>query len=602
MKKILSILSTSLVCATTMAQAPAFPGAEGHGRYVTGGRGGKIVHVTNLNDKGEGSFRQAVNGSTKKIVVFDVAGVIPLASDLTIGANTTILGQTAPGPGITLRYYTVRPEGNCIIRFIRFRRGQEKDVNDGADASWQRNKTGIIFDHCSFSWSIDEVASFYDNNNFTMQWCTIAESLTNPGHSKGAHGYGGIWGGKLASFHHNFIAHVMNRGPRFCGARYGWTGYTANYDYDTYKWENPVQAENVDLRNCVMYNAQGTCYGGPGGGQINIVNNYYKAGPSKSLKKTTQNGISVSVSNGSTRGNQEIITTVSLSTSGNADSKHPELYDMTSRYYISGNTTVTTANKKTANKDWNGIKYDSGIPTLNGVRYTPDANNFYGDKVPHTTVSGKSCVKIKMDSPAPTGLVTTHTADNAYNMVLKYCGASLYRDDVDARYMEEASTGTTKYKGSITKSDGIIDLVSDVNGYTEETFGTGKHPEGFDSDNDGIPDEWETLNGLNPNDASDALTYTLDTKGYYTNLEVYANSLVEDIMKAENANATQTVDEYYPIVKTTGISSVTENRGDLAKIEYYTLDGTKLSAPTKGINIRKMTYRNGKVATDKVIK
>ena len=602
MKKILSILSTSLVCATTMAQAPAFPGAEGHGRYVTGGRGGKIVHVTNLNDKGEGSFRQAVNNSTKKIVVFDVAGVIPLASDLTIGANTTILGQTAPGPGITLRYYTVRPEGNCIIRFIRFRRGQEKDVNDGADASWQRNKTGIIFDHCSFSWSIDEVASFYDNNNFTMQWCTIAESLTNPGHSKGAHGYGGIWGGKLASFHHNFIAHVMNRGPRFCGARYGWTGYTANYDYDTYKWENPVQAENVDLRNCVMYNAQGTCYGGPGGGQINIVNNYFKAGPSKNLSKTTQNGITVSVSNGSTRGNQEIITTVSLSTSGNADKKHPELYDMTSRYYISGNTTVTTANKKTANKDWNGIKYDSGIPTLNGVRYTPDANNFYGDNVPHTTVSGKSCVKIKMDSPAPTGLVTTHTADNAYNMVLKYCGASLYRDDVDARYMEEASTGTTKYKGSITKSDGIIDLVSDVNGYTEETFGTGKHPAGFDSDNDGIPDEWETLNGLNPNDASDALTYTLDTKGYYTNLEVYANSLVEDIMKAENSNATQTVDEYYPIVKTTGISSVTENRGDLAKIEYYTLDGTKLSAPTKGINIRKMTYRNGKVATDKVIK
>ena len=601
-KQLLASLAVSLLSMTANAQAPAFPGAEGHGRYVTGGRGGEIIHVTNLKDSGTGSFRAAVNGSNKKIVVFDVSGVIPLASDLTIGANTTILGQTAPGPGITLRYYTVRPEGNCIIRFIRFRRGQEKDVNDGADASWQRNKTGIIFDHCSFSWSIDEVASFYDNNNFTMQWCTIAESLTNPGHSKGAHGYGGIWGGKLASFHHNFIAHVMNRGPRFCGARYGWTGYTANYDYDTYKWENPVQAENVDLRNCVMYNAQGTCYGGPGGGQINIVNNYFKAGPSKNLSKTTQNGITVSVSNGSTRGNQEIITTVSLSTSGNADSKHPELYDMTSRYYISGNTTVTTANKKTANKDWNGIKYDSGIPTLNGVRYTPDANNFYGDNVPHTTVSGKSCVKIKMDSPAPTGLVTTHTADNAYNMVLKYCGASLYRDDVDARYMEEASTGTTKYKGSITKSDGIIDLVSDVNGYTEETFGTGKHPAGFDSDNDGIPDEWETLNGLNPNDASDALTYTLDTKGYYTNLEVYANSLVEDIMKAENSNATQTVDEYYPIVKTTGISSVTENRGDLAKIEYYTLDGTKLSAPTKGINIRKMTYRNGKVATDKVIK
>ena len=602
MKKIFSILSASLICASSMAQAPAFPGAEGHGRYVTGGRGGKIIHVTNLNDKGEGSFRQAVNGSTKKIVVFDVAGVIPLASDLTIGANTTILGQTAPGPGITLRYYTVRPESNCIIRFIRFRRGQEKDINDGADASWQRNKTGIIFDHCSLSWSIDEVASFYDNNNFTMQWCTIAESLTNPGHSKGAHGYGGIWGGKLASFHHNFIGHLMNRGPRFNGARYGWTGYTANYDYDKYNWKNPVQAENVDFRNCVMYNAQGTCYGGPGGGQINIVNNYYKAGPSKNLSKTTQNGISVSVSSGSTRGNQEIITTVSLSSSGNADKKHPELYDMTSRYYISGNTTVTTAGKKTANKDWNGVKYDSGTPSLNGVYYSPDANNFYGDEIPHTTVNGKSCVKIKMDAPAPTGLVTTHTADKAYEMVLKYSGASLYRDDIDTRYMEETSTGTTKYKGSITKSDGIIDLVSDVNGYTEETFGTGKHPEGFDSDNDGMPDEWEVLNGLNPNDASDALTYTLDSKGYYTNLEVYANSLVEDIMKAENGNAIESVDEYYPTVKTTGISSVMEQNGDIKSIAYYATDGRKLQTPQKGINIRKMTYKTGKVVSDKVIK
>jgi len=148
--------------------APAFPGAEGHGRYVTGGRTGNIVHVTNLNDSGTGSFRAAVTGGSNRIIVFDVAGVIALKSNLTFKDNITILGQTAPYPGITLRYYTVQPGANNIIRFIRFRRGQEKDVNDGADACWQRNKTGIIFDHCSFSWSIDEVASFYDNNNFTM--------------------------------------------------------------------------------------------------------------------------------------------------------------------------------------------------------------------------------------------------------------------------------------------------------------------------------------------------------------------------------------------------------------------------------------------------
>ena len=597
-------MAAALMSAAALAQAPAFPGAEGHGRYVTGGRGGKVIHVTNLNDKGTGSFRSAVTGNSKKIIVFDVAGVIPLASDLTIGANTTILGQTAPSPGITLRYYTVRPEDNCIIRFIRLRRGQEKDINDGADAIWQRNKTGIIFDHCSFSWSIDEVASFYDNNNFTMQWCTVAESLTNPGHSKGAHGYGGIWGGKLASFHHNFVGHLMNRGPRFNGARYGWTGYTSNKDYDTYKWENPVQAENVDFRNCVMYNAQGTCYGGPGGGQINIVNNYYKAGPSQSLTSKTLNGIKVSVSTGKERGSQNRITQVTVSSSRNSDKKHPEFYEMTSRYFISGNTTETTKGTVTKNQDWKGVVYDKGTYTYNGENYSADKKNFYGDAVAHQTIDGVSCVKIKMDNPAPTGEVTTHSAAEAFNKVLAYGGASLYRDEIDAHYMEEAKTGTAQYKGSITLSPGIIDKVSDVNGYTESTFGTAYRPTDFDTDKDGIPDAWELANGLNPNDGSDALTYSLDGKGYYTNVEVYANSLVEDIMKQGNANAENKVDEYYPECKNpTGISQViTTNPGEIAKVTYYSLNGPLLSAPQKGINIRKMLFQNGKTIVDKVIK
>ena len=603
-KKIFTSMAAALVSAAALAQAPAFPGAEGHGRYVTGGRGGKVVHVTNLNDKGTGSFRAAVSGSSKKIIVFDVAGVIPLASDLTIGANTTILGQTAPSPGITLRYYTVRPEDNCIIRFIRLRRGQEKDINDGADATWQRNKTGIIFDHCSFSWSIDEVASFYDNNNFTMQWCTVAESLTNPGHSKGAHGYGGIWGGKLASFHHNFVGHLMNRGPRFNGARYGWTGYTSNKDYATYKWKNTVQAENVDFRNCVMYNAQGTCYGGPGGGQINIVNNYYKAGPSHSLKGTTLNGLKVNVSSGKERGSQDRITQVTVSTSGNSDSSHPEFYEMTSRYFINGNTTETTKGSVTKNKDWKGVVYDDGTYTYNGEEYSADKKNLYGDAVAHQTINGVSCVKIKMDAPAPTGDVTTHSADEAFSKVLAYSGASLYRDEIDARYMEEAKTGTAKFKGSITNSPGIIDKVSDVNGYTEANFGKGSRPTDFDTDNDGIPDAWETANGLDPNDASDALTYSLDSKDYYTNLEVYANSLVENIMKQGNADAESKVDEYYPAWKNpTGISQIiTSNPSELAEVKYYSLNGTLLSAPQKGINIRKMLFQNGKTIVDKVIK
>lgn len=596
-------MAAALMSAAALAQTPAFPGAEGHGRYVTGGRGGKVVHVTNLNDSGTGSFREAVK-SGNRIIVFDVAGVIALKSDLKIGDNITILGQTAPSPGITLRYYTVQPGNNNIIRFLRIRRGEEKNINDGADATWQRNKTGIIFDHCSFSWSIDEVASFYDNNNFTMQWCTIAESLTNPGHSKGAHGYGGIWGGKLASFHHNFVGHLMNRGPRFNGARYGWTGYTSNKEYSTYKWQNAVQAENVDFRNCVMYNAQGTCYGGPGGGQINIVNNYYKAGPSHSLKGKTLNGLKVDISTGSVRGNQDRITLVTLSTQSNSDKNHPELYDMTSRYFINGNITETTKGSVTKNQDWKDISYDKGIPSLNGEYYSPDAKNFYGDNVAHVTISGKSCIKIKMDAPAPTGEVTTHSAAESFSKVLAYSGASLYRDEIDARYMEEAKTGTAKYKGSITQSPGIIDKVAAVNGYTEANFGTATRPADFDTDKDGIPDAWEIANGLDPNDATDALTYSLDSKGYYTNLEVYANSLVEDIMKQGNADAENKVDEYYPAWKNpTGISQIiTSNPSELAEVKYYSLNGTLLSAPQKGINIRKMLFQNGKTVVDKVIK
>ena len=533
MKKTLLTLLAAVfaLVATAQDQAPAFPGAEGHGRYVTGGRGGQVIHVTNLNDNGAGSFRNAVSGSSKKIIVFDVAGVIALNSNLNIGANTTILGQTAPAPGITLRYYTVNPNGNnIIIRYLRFRRGQEKDVNDGADASTARHFTGIMLDHCSFSWSIDEVASFYDNNNFTMQWCTIGESLNNAGHGKGAHGYGGIWGGKLASFHHNLICHVNNRSPRFNGARYDWTGYTSNMLYNEYKWENAVQAENVDFRNCVVYNCGNGCYGGPGGGKINMVSNYFKTGPAATTN---------------------LLTKVTVGASGNSEG-YPKYWTMTSRYYLSGNQINSTKDA-----GWNYLSYDDGTYIINGKRYSPDPNHYNGANETYEKNSANTdCICMQLDEPTYTGEVTTHSAEQAYEKVLTFSGASLNQDDVDARYFTEARNGTATYTGSVTKKKGRIDLVSDVNGYTEENFGTGSREEGFDTDKDGIPDAWEIANGLNPSDPTDAVTYTLDPAKFYMNIEVYANSLVQDIMVAGNADAQDAAKEYYPAYKKTNGTAV----------------------------------------------
>ncbi len=573
--RLTTLLATLLLAIQTITaedKVPAFPGAEGHGRYATGGRGGTVVHVTNLNDSGTGSFRAAVS-SKNRIVVFDVAGVIALQSDISIKDNVTILGQTAPYPGITLRYYTVRPGGNNIIRFIRIRRGQEKDINDGADATWQRNKTNIILDHCSFSWSIDEVASFYDNNNFTMQWCTIGESLVDAGHGKGAHGYGGIWGGKLASFHHNMILHVANRSPRFNGARYNWTGYTGNSLYNQYQWENAVQAENVDFRNCVIYNANG-CYGGPGGGQVNMVGNYYKSGPAATVDR---------------------LTTVSIGNSGNSKG-YPTYWGMTSRYYLENN--LIDGNEA----GWGEMRYDEDVPQKNGTYYTNDPNHYYGSDLTYTKVNGTDCLPIKLDNAAPIGEITTHDAATAFEKVLSYSGASLYRDEVDERYMNEARNKTATYKGSVTGKKGLIDVVADCNGYTEENFPTGTRKDGFDTDQDGIPDEWETANGLNPNNKNDGKLYTLDSeKKWYTNLEVYANSLVENIMKAGNTDAESSIDEYYPAYKDpTAINTVTGSSA-IVNTAYYDLQGRQLSTPQAGIIICATTHADGHKTT-KIIK
>ena len=592
MKNILLTIVMAVGTLTAMAQEeiPAFPGAEGHGRYITGGRGGEIRHVTNLNDSGTGSLREALKGNNAKTIVFDVSGYIDLKSQLDITSNTTIAGQTAPYPGITLRYYTIY-FGKCdnvIVRFLRFRRSQVKDVNDGADATWGRRRNQIMLDHCSFSWSIDEVASFYDNNNFTMQWCTVGEAQNDAGHGKGNHSYGGIWGGKLASFHHNLLIHLNNRVPRFNGARYGWGDYTKNMYYDQYKWENTIQAETVDLRNCVMYNwGNGNgCYGGPGGGYINIVNNYYKAGPgTKNTKTVTQ--VSVGSSSNSTEGDQ---------------------VGMTSRYYINGNY-VTAAGDKAANYDWKGVTIDAGTFAIDGEKYSKDPKHFYGDTVIYKqNANGEDCIRIKVDGPCPIGDITTHSAETTYEKVLSYAGASIYRDAVDARFMEETMEGVVTYTGTKTKIKGIVDIINDPDGVQDPAcpsfpdLASESRSADYDTDGDGMPDEWESANGLNPNDATDGATYTLDTeKGWYTNLEVYMNSIVEDIMKAGNADAESTIEEYYPACVTTAIVPL-KPASSILDTEYYSLDGFRLDAPRKGVSIRVERMADGNKTVTKVFK
>ena len=584
----MKIFSTFFALALTLPMqaqnAPAFPGAEGHGRYTTGGRGGKVIHVTNLNDDGNGSLRWALSQSGAKTIVFDVSGYIDLKSQLNVSSNTTIAGQTAPGDGITLRYYTLY-FGKCdnvIVRFIRSRRSQVKDVNDGADATWGRNRKNIILDHCSFSWSIDEVASFYDNLNFTMQWCNITEGL-NAGHNKGNHSYGGIWGGKDASFHHNFIAHVQNRAPRFNGARYDWDGY------DKTLYENSIQAERVDFRNCVMYNwGNGNgCYGGPGGGYINMVNNYYKAGPGTS--------------------NKTRVTQVSVSDASNGgDNPFP---GYASRYYINGN--YVTAASSPENYDWQGVIYDSGLYTINGEKYIADPNHYYGENQTYEkNTNGVDCIRLKLDEPIDAGEVTTHKAQTAFEKVLKYCGASFVRDACDVRYAEEAENGTTTFMGAIVKCAGILDIINDPEGTEDPTTASyptlreEKRPADFDTDGDGIPDEWETANGLNPSDANDGNEYTIDSEGIYTNIEVYLNSLVEHIMKDGNADAEDAVNEYYPKYNSaSGIKEIA-NSVELKKVTYTTLSGQNINQAdaTRGVYIMVEHFADGSKRTRKLVR
>ena len=460
-----------LLCSTIVyAQLPAFPGAEGAGMYSTGGRGTPssfttVFEVTNLSDDGQpGSLRYALTAAaTYRTVVFRVSGTIHLNSGLTIKANTTIAGQTAPGDGICVADHQVSLGGdNIIVRYMRFRVGDRYqklvDTNGnpvngsgGADALSGTGPSNIIIDHVTASWSNDEALTIYRGDNLTIQWSMMSEPLNYSYHWETGdtdyeqHGYGGIWGAKRGTMHHNLFAHCRNRNPRFAGI----STYTPN----------TVGVENVDFRNNVIYNwGINTVYGGDGG-NYNVVNNYYKYGPN------TGSGVKYRICN-----------------PGNTPY---------GKWYVNGNH-VDGSSTNTAD-NWLGVAPAGGS----------------ADKP-----------MVKADSPLELGYpVGSQSAIDAYEAVLQGAGCSLpNRDTLDQRIVNDVRNRTGKIidvQGGYPHGTAYEQTVNAWPALNSTTAPP-------DTDHDGMPDTWETAKGLNPNNASDR--NGIASNGY-TNLENYLNSL-----------------------------------------------------------------------------
>lgn len=496
------LLATSSVSAQELQ--PAFPGAEGFGRYVTGGRGGNVFHVTNLNDSGEGSLRWALSQAGIKTIVFDVSGTIELKSKLNIPSNTTIAGQTAPGDGICVADYPCAINGNnVIVRYMRFRLGNDYVTTNGADG-WDGfgalDKNNYIIDHCSVSWSIDECLSCIGGKNITVQWCISAQSLRHAGHTKGNHGYGGNWGGSGASFHHNLMIHHESRTPRL-GPR-----YTTQLD------------ERMDMRNNVIYNWTGNGVYGGEAMKINIVNNYYKPGPGS---PSGVKGMRIAAVN---------LRTTKYVTQYTAYKPTEHIWG---KFFVDGNV----------NSKYSQVTEDNWTYGMYNQISNSDNDNLY-------TAVAKDTMRLR--SPMPFPHTTTHSADVAYEKVLAYAGASLHRDSHDALMVSDCRDGIATYTGdyyekkATSPTEGKKNAAGIINSpYDNKPAGaddnwspwptlTSNIPP-VDTDGDGIPDSWEEEHGLDPNNAEDGKIVAEDG---YTNLEHYLNSLVEDITEAQLADGT----------------------------------------------------------------
>jgi hypothetical protein len=482
----------------TADRSLAFPGADGGGSNVTGAAGTRnseyaVYRVTNLNDSGTGSLRNAVSASNG-VIVFTVSGQIDLKSELRItGSNLTIAGQTAPGGGITIANCPVTITGsNIILRYLRFRLGDQgkeyytinnskQEVTPDPDALGAKDCNNIIIDHCSMSWCIDECASFSRIKNLTMQYCIISESLNTSWHPKGSHGYGGIWGGSNASYHHNLLAHHKSRNPRF-DHKYVASKTTKEGVYETYFGP-------IDYVNNVIYNwKDNSTYGGETDDanntfHINMIGNYYKAGPSTAS----------SINN---RLMQLTSHCENCIANGNA---------APAKIFLEGNLINDAA------AAWDNIAMDGNAETRDKTELKNNAK-----------LSSRWTTNIN-------GVGFIEAANEAYNSVLSFAGASLKRDAIDERIVKDVKEKTGK----------IIDSVNDTPGYiTDENFYKGTPI--TDTDNDGMPDSWETEQmtalGVTGKAVSEFKPSAYNLTAKYTNLEVYMNSLVVGTFPA-GANA-----------------------------------------------------------------
>lgn len=469
MKSALFSIVGLLLAINSLAQQQisAFPGAEGFGKYTTGGRGGKVFIITNLNDSGPGSLREAIEAKGSRTVVFEVSGNIPLQSRITVGeGNLTIAGQTAPGDGITIQNYPIRIIGqsNIIIRFLRFRLGDKGDQeSDSFEA--RSGSSNLIIDHCSFSWGTDETCSIYQVSNSTVQNCVISEGLNDSVHPEGPHGFGSLMGGGGLSLYQNLWAHFWIRNPSLAGQDIFGT---------------------LDIRNNVFYNWGMRATDNGAYVTANLYQNYYKPGPASYL-----------------RGDNAIKYFLRPT----AKDSDPNTYG---KFYLEGNK--FEGRSEISTNQWAGVWLESTSKTESYLELCKNRDN-NGKLVPFAI--------------SPGIYSTTRSADEAYETVLSLAGASLVRDAVDKRIVQEVRTGTTTYKGSKTGLPGIIDSQNDVGGWPVLQ----SLPAPKDTDRDGMPDAWETERGLNPN-TYNPNGYNLDSQ--YTNLEVYLNSLVAHIMEPGN--------------------------------------------------------------------